>query len=96
MLETSLKYDHLALGQSWNSAAPAPHAKVDQELHHMKNPSYSNLWWHSFWKEEVAIHISKWSTSLSVSQRDGRSKNEIEQKKTDEISIKRETEMALL
>ena len=74
----------------FDSTAPAPHARVDQELHHMKNPSYSNLWWHSFWKEEVAIHISKWSTSLSVSQRDGRSKDEIEQKKTDEISIKRE------
>ena len=71
-------YDHLALGQSLNSAAPAPHAKVDQELHHTKNPSYSYLWWHSFWKEEVAIHIS---------QRDGRSKDEIEQKKTEEISI---------
>ena len=42
------------------------------------------------------MHISKCSMSLSVSQRDGRSKNEIEQKKTDEISIKRETEMALL
>ena len=50
----------------------------------MKNPSYSNLWWHSFWKEEVEIHIWKWSTSLSVSQRDGRSKDEIEQKKTDD------------
>ena len=78
MLETSLKYDHLALGQSLNRTAPAPHAKVDPELHHMKKPSYSNLWWHSFLKE-VAINISKWLTSLSVSQRDGRSKNEIEQ-----------------
>ena len=65
-------------------AAPSPHAKVGQELHHTKNPSYSHLWWHSFWREEVAIHISKWSTSLSVSQRDGRSKDEIEQKKTDD------------
>ena len=49
----------------------------------MKNLSYSNLCWHSFWKEEVAMHISKFSTSLSVSQRDSRSKDEIEQKKFD-------------
>ena len=45
------KYGHFVLSQSWNSAAPAPHAKVDRELHHTKKPSYSNLWWHSFWKK---------------------------------------------
>ena len=34
------------------------------------------------------MHISKWSTSLSASQRDGRWKDEIEQKRLiDEISI---------
>ena len=43
----------------------------------------SNLWWPSFWKEEVPIHISIWSKCLSVSQRDGRLNDEIEQKKTD-------------
>ena len=61
-----------------------------QELHYMNNPFYSNLWWHSFLKEEVAIHISEWSTNLSVPQRDGRSKDEIEQKKTDLLNSTQE------
>ena len=44
IVRNKFEVDHLALGQSWNSTAPTPHAKVDQELHHMMNPSYSNLW----------------------------------------------------
>ena len=38
------KFEIWSFSQSFNSAPPAPHVKVDQELHHMKNPPYSILW----------------------------------------------------